>query len=184
MNLEPLSSASVVIQVHAWAAILALMLGVLMLARPKGTQLHRWIGRCWLTVMLLVVLSSFFIHELHTWGPWSPIHILSLITLVLMVRAYRAIRRRNIAVHAELMKAAFYNALLLATFFTFLPGRIMYEVVFGRPADTAVSALIPLWVWILVGVVVVTGGRRMVATLVKHGAWRCVHKHGGREDPK
>src|SRR3546814_19870784 len=99
--------------------------------RRKGTPAHRWSGRIWLIIMLVTVGSSFFIHELRTWGPWSPIHVLSVVTLILMLRAYVAIRKRQVVLHTELMKATYYNALLLATFFTFMPGRIMHEVVFG-----------------------------------------------------
>ncbi|MBV6305921.1 DUF2306 domain-containing protein [Candidimonas humi] len=161
MSLAPLTSASAVIQVHAWAAIFALALGVVVLARRKGTPSHRWSGRIWAAAMLVAVLSSFFIHELRTWGQWSPIHILSVITLVLLVRAYVAIRQRKVQLHAELMKATFYNALLLATFFTFLPGRIMHDVVFG-PSPEAAGA-VPMWVWIVGGVVVVMGGRHLAA---------------------
>jgi uncharacterized membrane protein len=161
MSLAPLDSASAVIQVHAWAAMLALALGVVVLARRKGTPSHRWSGRIWAAAMLVTVLSSFFIHELRTWGPWSPIHILSAITLVLLVRAYVAIRRRKVQLHAELMKATFYNALLLATFFTFLPGRIMHDVVFGP--TPAADAAVPMWVWIVGGVIVVLGGRHFAA---------------------
>lgn len=163
MSLTPLTSASAVIQMHAWAALLALAVGVYILIRPKGSIAHRWMGRFWLMAMLVAVLSSFFIHELRTWGPWSPIHILSLITLILMVRAYQAIRQRRVPLHAELMKSAFYNALLLATFFTFLPGRIMHEVVFGPSGAKNAYAAIPLWAWILIGVALVMGGRHLLA---------------------
>lgn len=171
MSLAPLDSASAVIQVHAWTAILALVLGAGMLWRRKGTPSHRWSGRVWLAVMLVTVLSSFFIHQLRTWGPWSPIHILSLLTLALMVRAYLAIRQRKVALHAELMKAAYYNALLLATFFTFMPGRIMYQVVFGAPSASigAEYTTVPLWVWIVLGVIVVAGGRHLAERWQKQG---------------
>ncbi|MBO1112438.1 DUF2306 domain-containing protein [Bordetella petrii] len=162
MSLEPLNSASAMIQVHAWTAMIALALGVIVLLRQKGNTVHRWMGRGWLVVMLVAVLSSFFIHELRTWGAWSPIHILSVVTLVLLVRAYRAIRRRKVALHAGLMKAAFYNALLLAMFFTFMPGRIMHAVVFGAASQPAPEPAVPLWVWI-VGAVLLVGGRRHVA---------------------
>jgi len=159
MSLEPLNSASATIQVHAWAAILALLFGVVMLVRAKGTVVHRRLGRYWLVAMLVTVISSFFIHELRIWGPWSPIHVLSLITLVLMLRAWVAIRQRKVALHADLMKSAFYNALLLATFFTFLPGRIMHEVVFGPAPEGMPQGAVPMWAWIVIGVVAVLGGR-------------------------
>src|SRR5690606_2796460 len=159
MSLAPLNAASTVVQIHAWSAIFALVVGVVMMLRTKGSSAHRWTGRCWLIAMLTAVLSSLFIHELRTWGAWSPIHILSLITLVLLVRAYWAIRRGKVLQHAGLMKSAFYNALLLATFFTFLPGRIMHQVVFGVSTADASQQAVPLWVWILIGVALVSGGR-------------------------
>lgn len=161
MSLAPLNAAATVIQVHAWAAMLALVFGLFVLVRTKGTPMHRWVGRFWLVVMLVTVLSSFFIHELRTWGPWSPIHILSLITLVLLLRAYWAIRARKVPLHAALMKSAFYNALLLATFFTFLPGRIMHDVVFGPSPEQSTMSAVPIWVWIVTGVAVVVGLRRI-----------------------
>ncbi|MCC2597479.1 DUF2306 domain-containing protein [Pusillimonas sp. MFBS29] len=167
MSLAPLTSASAVIQLHAWTAIIALGLAVFMMLRRKGTVTHRWVGRFWLVVMLVTVISSFYIHELQTWGPWSPIHILSLITLVLLLRAYFAIRQRKVMQHAELMKVAFYNALLLATFFTFLPGRIMHDVVFGPSAAGSTDSAIPLWVWIVVGVAVVLGGRHLASAIIR-----------------
>lgn len=141
--------------------MLALAFGVFMIVRTKGTPVHRWVGRFWVAVMLVTVLSSFFIHDLRTWGAWSPIHILSLITLVLLLRAYWAIRQRKVLLHAELMKSAFYNALLLATFFTFLPGRIMHEVIFGPSPVESTASAIPLWVWIVTGVVLVVGLRHI-----------------------
>lgn len=167
MSLIPLTSASAVIQLHAWTAIVALGLGVYMMLRRKGTVAHRWVGRFWLVIMLVTVVSSFFIHDLRTWGPWSPIHILSLITLILLLRAYQAIRQRKVMQHAELMKSAFYNALLLATFFTFLPGRIMHDVVFGPSVASDIDPATPLWAWIVIGVALVVGGRHTISALNK-----------------
>ncbi|TEA78138.1 hypothetical protein [Allopusillimonas ginsengisoli] len=57
------------------------------------------------------------------------------------------------------MKSAFYNALLLAIFFTVLPGRIMHDVVFGVSTADASQQAVPLWAWILIGVALVSGGR-------------------------
>src|SRR5690606_5215340 len=126
---------------------------------------HGWVGRFWLVIMLVTVVSSFFIHDLRTWGPWSPLHILSLITLILLLRAYQAIRQRKVMQHAELMKSAFYNALLLATFFTFLPGRIMHDVVFGPSVASDIDPAMPLWAWIVIGVALVVGGRHTISAL-------------------
>ena len=34
--------------------------------------------------MLIVAISSFWIHDMRVWGPWSPIHLLSILVLVML----------------------------------------------------------------------------------------------------
>src|SRR5947209_3014913 len=64
MSLEPLLQASPVIQVHAFAAALAIFVGAVQLFRRKGDALHRTLGRLWVAGMALVALSSFFIWDI------------------------------------------------------------------------------------------------------------------------
>jgi uncharacterized membrane protein len=45
MTLSPLLRADPIIQIHASAAMLALGLAVLMFALPRGTPLHKTMGR-------------------------------------------------------------------------------------------------------------------------------------------
>jgi uncharacterized membrane protein len=162
MTLQPLLDASPVIQIHAFAAIAALFLGALVLFRRKGTPAHRFAGRLWAVLMVVVAGSSFFIHTIRLWGPWSPIHLLSIATLVFLAYAIFLIRRHNVAAHARVMKSLYVGALVVAGIFTFLPGRIMNHVVFGTgpalvgtPAATTVQgptvldivSHTPVWVW-------------------------------------
>src|SRR5580693_5602232 len=84
MSLAPLLNASPTIQLHAFAAMAAFALGVVQLSAPKGTLPHRTIGWIWVTLMAVVSLSSFWIHQLRLWGPWSPIHLLSIFTLAML----------------------------------------------------------------------------------------------------
>lgn len=49
MNLGPLLAESAVVQFHAFAALLALLLGAIQLAGPKGTAAHRETGYAWLS---------------------------------------------------------------------------------------------------------------------------------------
>jgi uncharacterized membrane protein len=86
MNLAPLLAAPAVIQVHAFAALSAFALGAVQLAAPKGTIPHRAVGWLWAGLMLVLVLSSFFIHTIRLWGPFSPIHLLSIFTLAMLSR--------------------------------------------------------------------------------------------------
>lgn len=143
MTLEPLLTASPAIQIHAAAAIAAFVLGGVVLFRRKGGKIHMALGRAWVLLMLTVVFSSFFIHTINLWGIWSPIHLLSIGTFFSLVYGFVAIRRRNVMLHKRMMQGTYVGALIIAGLFTFLPGRIMHEVLFsGTPAaELAAMAL-------------------------------------------
>ena len=82
MNWQALWNDGAVISIHAVVAILAMAVGAIQLAAPKGTLRHRWLGFLWVGAMAIVALSSFWIHELRWFGPFSVIHGLSLLVLV------------------------------------------------------------------------------------------------------
>jgi uncharacterized membrane protein len=131
MTLVPLLDAPAVIQLHAFAAIAALAIGVVQLAAPKGTFPHRIVGWSWALLMLTVAMSSLFIHTIRTWGPRSPIHLLSLLVLATLPLALWHARRHDVKRHRQAMLMLFTGALVIAGAFTLLPGRIMHAVVFG-----------------------------------------------------
>jgi uncharacterized membrane protein len=64
MDLAPLTSAALPIQLHPYAALGAFVLGAVQLAGVKGTTRHRALGYTWAALMLIVAISSFWIHEL------------------------------------------------------------------------------------------------------------------------
>lgn len=132
MTLAPLLDATPAIQIHAFAALTAFALGIVQLSAPKGTIPHRTVGWIWVALMFTVAVSAFFIHQLRIWGPWSPIHLLAILVLILLPIAVLAARRHNVKSHRGHMIGLFTGALLAAGLFTFYPGRIMYEVVFGK----------------------------------------------------
>jgi uncharacterized membrane protein len=132
MSLAPLLNAAPAIQLHAFAALAAFAIGAIQLSAPKGTLPHRTVGWLWATLMVVVAVSSFFIHELRVWGPWSPIHLLSVFTLVALPLAVMHARRHRVDRHRHAMIAIFTGALVIAGIFTFAPGRIMHAVVFGN----------------------------------------------------
>ncbi|TGE00677.1 DUF2306 domain-containing protein [Methylobacterium nonmethylotrophicum] len=131
MTLQPLLQASPVIQVHAAAAIAALVLGALQFGLPRGFGRHRLMGRLWVGLMALVALSSFGISGLRQVGPFSWIHGLSVFTLGALVLAVAYARRRRLAAHRWAMIGLYLGALVVTGLFTLLPGRIMGHVVFG-----------------------------------------------------
>jgi uncharacterized membrane protein len=131
MTLAPLLNAAPVIQVHAFAAIAAFVLGLIQFAAPKGTLPHRTIGWIWAALMLTIAVSSFWIHHIRLVGPFSPIHLLSILTLVTVPLAVWAAHRHQVPQHRKAMISIFLGALLVAGAFTFLPGRIMHAVAVG-----------------------------------------------------
>lgn len=131
MSLTPLLETGPLVQIHAFAALAALALGILQFAGPKGNRPHRVIGWMWVLLMAVVALSSFGINDIRTLGPFSAIHLLSVFVLVVLPLAVWRARRHEIERHRKAMVALYIGALILAGALTLLPGRVMHEVVYG-----------------------------------------------------
>jgi uncharacterized membrane protein len=131
--MQPLLSASPLVQIHAFGAMAALLLGAWQLAAPKYGLSHRVRGWAWVGLMALVALSSFGVR---THGGFSWIHILSVLVLAQLPIAVLHIRRGRVGqgrarAHARAMVGLFVFALSVTGAFTLLPGRIMHQVVLG-----------------------------------------------------
>lgn len=145
MSLDPLLSSPLAIQIHAGSAIAALLLGAVVLFRPKRTPAHKLMGRIWAGLMVVTATSALFINEIRLIGPFSPIHIFVLFTYAGLYQAIREIRRGNVMAHQASMKSIYLGALLLTGAFTLLPGRRMHEVLFGAESGWAPALIaIPL----------------------------------------
>jgi uncharacterized membrane protein len=131
MSLAPLLNAAPEIQLHAFAAIAAFVLGAVQLIAPKGTLPHRTLGWVWVLLLLVISFTSFWIHGIRMWGPWSPIHLLSVFAPIMLVVGVLAARGHNIRRHRITMTSIYAGALLLAALFTLVPGRLMHGVLFG-----------------------------------------------------
>lgn len=131
MTLEPLLTAAPAIQIHTFAALIALALGMVQFTSRRGSRLHRMSGWTWVLLMAVTAVSSFFIHRIQLVGIWSPIHLLSVFTLVMLWLAIRAAKRGDIPRHRSMMISLFGFALVGAGLFTLLPGRLMHVALFG-----------------------------------------------------
>jgi uncharacterized membrane protein len=129
-SMAPILRAEPVIQGHIACAVTAFLIGLVILALPKGRGWHKPLGWIWVTAMAGTALSSFFIREIFG-NSMSPIHALSAWTVVVLPMGIAAIRRRNIAAHRKHMTGAFLGGMLIAGLFTFLPGRLMWFTLFG-----------------------------------------------------
>ena len=119
------------IPLHAVAAMAAIILGGVQVYMKKGGILHKLIGRTWVGLMVVVSVSSFFIHKIELWGAYSPIHLLSVWTIFSLGLAIYYVRVGNIKRHKQVMIALYGFALLLTGLFTLMPGRVMHQIVFG-----------------------------------------------------
>jgi len=131
MSLDPVWNEGWIVASHALAAMLAVIIGGVQFAMPKGTPGHRIMGYVWVVLILFVSVGSFWIHSLRVIGAFSPIHILSVITIVTALWAVRSARVGAIQDHRWAMITLFGLALIVTGLFTLLPGRAMHAVMFG-----------------------------------------------------
>jgi uncharacterized membrane protein len=129
-NLALIAAAPPVIQLHIAGAMTAFVIGCVLLAGVKGTGLHKRLGWTWVIAMALTAISSLFIKTLHP-GHFSFIHLLSGWTLIALPMAIFAVKRRNVRLHRRAMTGMFVGGLLIAGLFTFIPGRLMWNVFLG-----------------------------------------------------
>jgi len=130
-NLALLFQAKPVIQVHVYAAFSALLLGAALMSWRKGRTFHRVAGWVFVVLMTMVAGASLFITELNP-GHWSLIHLLSGWTLISIPAGVYFARRHQVKNHRRNMMGLFYGGLIIAGGFTFVPGRLMFQVFFGH----------------------------------------------------
>jgi uncharacterized membrane protein len=130
MNFQHLIAQPTPIPLHAIAALLAILIGGWQLFAHKGDRPHKILGYIWISLILIVSVSSFWIHTFNHFGPFSAIHLLSVFTIVTTLRAVRSARAGKIIAHQRQMKSLYALALILTGAFTLLPGRVMHTVLF------------------------------------------------------
>ena len=119
-----------IVLMHLAAALLALGVGALNLARPKGTRSHRALGWLWVVLMASTALSSFWIFGLRQGAGPSLVHLLSAWTLVSLAVAIVAIRRGKVRTHKAFMIGCFLG-LLGAGLGALAPGRLLAQLLFA-----------------------------------------------------
>lgn len=118
------------VKLHIFTALAALLIGTVILLRPKGRGLHKALGWSWVVAMAVTAISSLWITDLNG-GMWSLVHLLSGWTIVALPMAIYAIRNRKVDQHRRAMTGMFVGGLLVAGALTFLPGRFMFEFFFS-----------------------------------------------------
>jgi uncharacterized membrane protein len=133
MSLAPFYAASLPVKLHILAALMVIVLTpAQFFGFRKGSSLHRGFGRAWLIAMLIVAITSLFITSRFRWSfmGFGFIHLLSVLTLWTCVTAWLAARRHDVHWHRFAL-LAMTASFVLAGAFTFLPARIMHQIVLG-----------------------------------------------------
>lgn len=149
MSFAPLLDAPLAVQVHVAAVVPAALIGAFLLANPKGTPVHRRLGRVWFVLMIATSISSFFIHGINLFHGFSPIHLISAFVLFAAWRAFGAARRGDIRAHRSGVVSIYVWGIGVAGLFTLLPARIMGQLAFSGGASslfviTLIAAILAL----------------------------------------
>jgi uncharacterized membrane protein len=136
---------TLLIAAHAAGAVLALVLGAVMVVRrPKGDLAHRRLGRVWMVLMYWVVLSSFGITRLRP-GHFSWIHGLSVFTFLSLTMAWRAARAGRVQEHRGWAVGSYCGLVGAFVGAVAVPSRLVPRLVVEHPlvagAAVAVTAL-------------------------------------------
>jgi len=127
MDIQPFLDASMATRIHLVAAVAAFGLGAWVLSRPKGTPVHRALGRVWMGLMVVAALSSFLIAAtlVPVIGRFGIIHGLSVLVLAMVVLAIRAARAGRIRGHRYYVLGLYAGAMLGAGAGALAPGRLI-----------------------------------------------------------
>lgn len=121
------------IALHLATVVPALILGPFILWRKKGDDTHRTLGRIWAVLMLITAIVSAFIRAPGggiMGSGYSPIHIFTVWTLINVPLGVWLARKGHLRQHRGVM-TGLYIGLCVAGAFTFIPGRIIGNLVFG-----------------------------------------------------
>ena len=115
--------------IHLAAVVPAMVIGVVQLARSKGSRSHKLLGWIWVLTMIVAAASSFWIMEIRKGAGFSIIHLLSLWVLVSLGAAIWNIRRGNVRAHKGFMVGTLIG-LAGAGVGAVMPGRFLGQLLF------------------------------------------------------
>lgn len=126
------SGKTMQITIHLFSAFWVLIIGAMQLAWPKGTTLHKALGRSWMLAMLIVGISSFWIKGYINWYMgYGPIHLLSIWVMICVLVSVYFIRQGHINRHKDFAAGAFYGSLGAGLAAVLMLGRVLHVFLFG-----------------------------------------------------
>lgn len=99
---------------HFGAALLALVLGPIIMLRKKGDKYHRWLGRIWAVCMLCITVSALVMYDML--GRPNLFHFFAIVSLATLIPGVWSIRKfkksrdpRHLITHQYCMVWAFFG---------------------------------------------------------------------------
>ncbi|QPR39072.1 DUF2306 domain-containing protein [Brevibacterium casei] len=126
-----------VIAIHAIAALYVLLLGPVQIFRRRRDTAHRILGAGWVTAIVTVCVSSFWIMP----NGFTWLHGLSIWTLVCVAAAITAIRLGSVRVHRHFMIGAYIGTLIAFVFASIIPARLIPQMLRSEPLVVIVTVL-------------------------------------------
>jgi uncharacterized membrane protein len=144
MTFDPILTSSFQIQLHIIAGLLAIGLGPVALYRTRRDRLHKVIGYTWVSVMFALAFGSLFIPSFASPIHFGLLHGLALFALWSLWQGIRYAIMGNYAAHQATFRSLYWNGLIVAGAFNFLPGRSINRTVFPETPELgyALMALI------------------------------------------
>lgn len=119
---------------HLATVVPCFFIGGWILARPKGTPVHRLAGRVYAVLMLVTALITLAMPAEvgpRIAGHLGWVHLFSLLVLVSIPLAVRGARRGSIRTHRNHMLGVYFGGIMIAGSFAFMPGRLLHGWLFG-----------------------------------------------------
>ncbi|WP_338241475.1 DUF2306 domain-containing protein [Aurantiacibacter hainanensis] len=114
---------------HVTTVVPCVPLGLYLLLAPKGTAMHKQLGKLWVALMVITATSTLFIHGL---GTFSWIHIFVPITYRAAWMTVAKARRGDIKGHRNEIVTLFLGALMIPAVWAFaIEGRLMHDMLLG-----------------------------------------------------
>ena len=119
---------------HLASVVTCFLMGAWLLARRKGTTVHKRLGRVYVVLILFTALVTLPMPA--EVGPrlldhFGYIHLFSVLVLVSVPAAIYSIRRGNVAAHRFHMVGVYVGGILIAGSFAFMPGRLLHGWLFA-----------------------------------------------------
>jgi uncharacterized membrane protein len=125
-----LAAHPLAVKIHLGAALVAIALGALLMLRRKGRLFHRVAGWVWVSLVAVTAGSTLFITELNH-GRWSLLHLFTGWVLLVLPLAVMWAKRHDVKRHRRMMMGLFYGGFAINAFIAFIPGRLLWNMLFG-----------------------------------------------------